>query len=369
MGNSSFQDLEKGSRTFKNTILDSQIMLKKTVLYFLIFISSPLKALDENNLSVVYEILEKKDFYELGHFQGENQVTLRWGKFGKHKGSKGSLVFVNGKSENILKYLELFYDLYLLGWSPIYTYDHRGQGFSQRSLPSEAEGFIENYAHYKKDLEVFINLTAKDKDLNKDSLFLIAHSMGATIALDYLKDSQKPIFQAAVLADPMIEIQTPVANFFQKPILVGLKGFCSVMPCKMSFPSLRTERRYKLFTNSQSRFAFSKHIEKKNPQVISQGISLRWIVESFTATKNLKQIQKTQIPFLILQAKQGQIVSKESQNFFCLKLGDCCTLTEIDGQHEIFLEKDKPRNKAIQRMLSFFSNKARFQKCKTQNNF
>jgi len=74
-------------------------MLKAIV--FFLFLSLPVRALNENDLSLLYETLERKDFYELRHFEGENKVVLSWGKFGKHKGSKGSLVFVNGKSENL----------------------------------------------------------------------------------------------------------------------------------------------------------------------------------------------------------------------------------------------------------------------------
>ena len=286
------------------------------------------------------------------------------GKVWKTQRIKRFSCFCQWKIRKSLKYLELFYDLHLLGWSPIYTYDHRGQGFSQRSLPPEAEGFIENYSHYKKDLKTFLSVVKKDKNLNKDSVFLIAFSMGATISLEYLKDSNKRMFQAAVLVDPMTDLQAPLLKISQQSHLTGLKTLCRLTDCQMFFPSLRGQKQYKLFTNSSHRFAFSKHITKQYPQAKPKGTSLRWIVESLVATKNLKQIHKIQTPLLFLQATQTQIISHASQNSLCLKLGDCCSLKRIEGQHELFLEKDIARNQTIESMLNFFSNSSLHQKCK-----
>ena len=97
-------------------------------LFFIGWISFAV-AVPETKLSVVYQLLNEKELFSIHSFTGQNNLPLKYLKFGEKKGSKGSLIFVNGMGENIVMYLELFYDLHLQGWSPIYTYDHRGRGF------------------------------------------------------------------------------------------------------------------------------------------------------------------------------------------------------------------------------------------------
>ena len=91
--------------------------------------SLPSLALKETDIAFVYELLDNKKFYQQGEFKGERNIKLRYARFGEKRGKEGALVFVSGRAENLFKYIELFYDLHLKGWSPIYTYDHRGQGF------------------------------------------------------------------------------------------------------------------------------------------------------------------------------------------------------------------------------------------------
>ena len=104
-------------------------------------------------------------------------MPLRYARFSKSRGDKGSIVFINGQDENLFKYLELFYDLFLEGYSPIYTYDHRGQGLSshfrldpkvgyadhkgrelsRHFLPHPRAGYVERFSHYSSDLRTFLN--------------------------------------------------------------------------------------------------------------------------------------------------------------------------------------------------------------------
>ena len=165
------------------------------------------RALKESDISVVYQILDKKSFYQMGEFPGEKGVKIRYARFGNQRGEKGSLVFVSGRAENLFKYIELFYDLHQEGWSPIYTYDHRGQGFSSRLTSKANRADVENYSHYRKDLKSFMNLVLKDSLVDKEKLFMIAHSMGGLIAVDYLQTYKEPEFQALVLSSPMFRIQ------------------------------------------------------------------------------------------------------------------------------------------------------------------
>lgn len=347
-------------------------------------------ALEEADLTLLYKLLKDKDFYSIGEFQGENKLTLRYAKFGKKRGKKGSLIFINGKGENILKYMELFHDFHTQGWSPIYTYDHRGQGFSQRSsfdstylpkpsvspqkiessepsLSSITASYVKDYALYRKDMETFMHLVLSDKDVDRFNLFLIAHSMGGTVLLDYLQThGNKQPLKAVALSAPMIKIESNMFFFLENATLKLLTGYCHLLPCSWRFPSLRSRFTQKTLTNSKSRYAFSEYLVKQMfPQVTSKGTSFRWVVESFEVsallmTKN--RIQRMSTPFIILQSEQERFVVNEYQNFFCEKTPYCCQIKKIQGKHEIFMEKDEPRNKAIKTVIEFFDNQASLKK-------
>ncbi len=330
------------------------------VLFWSCFVFS----LKESEILKVYELLDHQNFYQIKNFKGvpnpsrKKAVFLRYAKFGKGKGKKGSIVFVNGWAENLFKYTELFYDLHLQGFSPIYTYDHRGQGFSDRLLPHSRVGYVEDYSFYRKDLKIFIEKILKDPELNKDNLFLIAHSMGGAIVLDYLQTypAQK-YFKAVVLSSPLLKIQI-VHPIFDSLILNALKLICRFF-CSKPVPGIRAKYAERnLMTSSLARAKFSGHIEKQFPQVILDHPSYHWTLESFSVVNRLMQeerIQKIHTPLFILQAEKEVLVSNKYQDSFCHKIPKFCYIKKLSGRHEHFLETDIIRNKAIQETIIFFS--------------
>ncbi len=343
--------------------------LNWTTLTLALLWSCSVFALKESEISKVYKLLENQSFYHIKSFKGtntvkhtsrakQNTITLRYAKFGKGKGEKGSLMFINGWAENLLKYTELFYDLHLKGFSPIYTYDHRGQGFSDRLLPNPHIGYVEDYSFYRKDMKAFIEIVLKDPEINKDNLFLIAHSMGGAIALDYLQTylDQKH-FKAMVLSAPLLKIQIGYPVF--DPFILSFVKLACWFFCKKQVPGINT--RYmerKLMSGSQARIKFGIHIETKFPKAILDRPSYHWVLKSFSATKDLmqeKKILRIHIPLLILQAKKEVLVSNKYQNQFCGKLQNYCHIKRLAGRHELFLETDTIRDKAIEETIRFFS--------------
>lgn len=316
----------------------------------------------ESRLSLIYELLDKQDFYAWGAFSGEGKLNIRYAKFGSTAGQNGSLLFVNGKGENLFKYIELFYDLHRLGWSPIYSYDHRGQGFSDRVFPEGSKKVMEDYTAYRKDLETFVQIVLRDRSVSGTKLFMIAHSMGGTIALDYLRThTENQPFKAVVLSSPMIGLQSHLWGFMEDAFLAMLTGYCSLSACTGKMPSLRSERTYGTFTNSKARYMFSEHIVRERfLQARSSGTSLRWLVNSFKASRQLMETAQRddiRVPFMILQSEEELFVQNKNQDRFCSLFKRCCHLRRVPGKHEIFMEKDEIRGRAVFETASFFLTK------------
>ena len=347
----------------------------------LLFMSFSVLALKEQDLSLLYQLLEKeegkkeasekrdkpqeKKFYSMRDFRGSGGFRLKYAKFGKGRGDRGAVIFVNGKGDNIFKYMELFYDLYVLGWSPIYTYDHRGQGFSDRIQSSEEE----SYTLFRQDFGAFLRIVRGDLEVDRSRLFAIAHSMGGAIVLDYLQTySTRRDFEAVALSAPMIKIESNMWKVFEDSLLFALDGFCFVLPCEWRFPSLRNRWTQDTLTNSSARYAFSEYLtDKKFPSAQSDGTSFKWIIESFNITNRLMKedrIRQISVPFLILQAEQEYFVLNEYHNLFCEESPHCCHRQKIKGKHEIFLERDTPRAKAIKHTTRFFlDSRVHFTQC------
>ena len=334
------------------------------------FFSFSSLALEEKELSFVYSLLNNQEFYQTGTFKGEKDIPLRYAKFAKERGEKGSVVFINGLAENLFKYLELFYDLYLQGYSPIYTYDHRGQGLSNRFLENPLKGYVEDFSHYSKDLETFIqSVVLKDPEVDKNNLFGIAHSMGGAVMVNYLQthSHQKP-FKAVVLSSPLFHPQTEYSEcpeWIETMMLnIGKFYYCGIGGWRFDscLDPHSIDSSQESMTDSYERFGFflwTREFAKSTFNVPDPWVepTYHWAVEMLEATDQLMQkeeIEKITTPLLILQSEKEKLVSNEHQDQFCAVVPDFCRIRKLPGKHEHFTEADKVRNQALQETLNFF---------------
>ncbi|WP_438876507.1 alpha/beta fold hydrolase, partial [Bacillus cereus group sp. Bce039] len=65
------------------------------------------------------------------------------------------IIIVNGRIESACKYQELFYDLFHQGYD-IYSFDHRGQGLSERLIADPQMGYVEQFDDYVRDMDELI---------------------------------------------------------------------------------------------------------------------------------------------------------------------------------------------------------------------
>ena len=246
---------------------------------------------------------------------------------------------------------------------------------SDQSLPAPPATYVESYSLYKKDMGAFIRVVLEDADVDRSRLFLIAHSMGGTVALDYLQTHpEKSPFKSVALSAPMIKIKSNLFSVLEKGTLSVLTGYCSLLPCTWRIPSLRSRFTRKTLTNSESRYAFSVWLEKERfPQAASKGTSFRWVVESFKITNQLmeeKRVLRISAPLMILQSEWERFVSNEHHHSFCKMIPDCCHIKKITGKHELFMEEDKPRNKTLEEIREFFLSSEKYQKnCRNSKQF
>lgn len=266
------------------------------------------------------------------------------------------LVILPGRTEAAIKYAEVMYDLRNKGLD-FYIIDHRGQGLSPRILKDSQKGHVEYFYHYVNDLSELMENVVIPSSQNKE-IYLLAHSMGAAIAVKYMAKNPQ-IFAKATLSAPMLEINTapysePVAYIYSK-LLVLLKKGTDYAPGTGLYQSDEDTFENNTVTRSLARFELNKSLYTEDPRLLVWAPTVNWVYQSLKATKHIDQLgHQIETPILLFNAEKDQIVKKSRQIKFCHN-ARCELIVMTDSEHEILMERDEIRNKALGRITEFFN--------------
>ncbi len=335
----------------------------------LLFTASPAIAIPESNFAKLRDIIGnlQSSGYSFGSFTGVDNKKISYMKTGAEPGARGCVVLSPGQSEAAVKYIELAFDLQQQGFSPIYTIDHRGQGFSDRLLADSQKNHVAKFSDYSDDLKNLVNnIVLNDSSCRGREMFLLSHSMGGAIAAAYLEDAgAKTPFKKAVLNSPMLKILFPDGKNEDGVIReTWLACHTPFGPkCDDFVPGKGPYDPNPPFagnstTHSPERFAIKLEIYAKWPKAQVGGPTVQWVSEAANADKKMRSrenVAKIAVPVLILQAGEDSIVDNAGQNEFC-PLANDCRIEKIEGaKHEILGESDSIRDPAIAKIVDFFS--------------
>jgi lysophospholipase len=320
---------------------------------------------------------------EFSSFNGVNDKRINYALFNHNKTdintanhtNRKCLIISSGRSEGYLKYKELSFDLFNLGFN-VFLMDHRGQGISARLLENPHKGYVEDFQYYVDDFASFIEKAVKPYcNVNGETQkpYLLAHSMGSAIAARYLQDYPNNI-QAAVLSSPMFGFNSgPIPGIIAEPLVkvtnqinqivsdtpwyfFGQKDYTPKADDPTSFtdnPLMHSELRFRQFIQ----------LYQKEPKLQLGGITVKWLSESITALETLfNNIDKITIPTLVIQAGADTIVSNEAQYDFCQQLHQHYPYSCPEGKplviegayHELFFESDIYRQQALTAAVEWF---------------
>jgi len=270
--------------------------------------------------------------------------------------SETALVILGGRTEFIEKYSELIFDLRSLDIS-IYSYDHRGQGLSQRALQDGHKGHVEDFGEYVEDLNIFL------KDIVGNSyryVFVLAHSMGGAVTAAFQLKYPGHL-DGAILSAPMFGINcfplspTLAAWVAGSAIVFGFgeRYIPGGSPYRDGAPFHEN-----LFTSSKVRFKINQELIRSDPLVALGAPTNRWLKEALLVAETVvERAGELHIPILLLQSGADKVVSSRAQKLFCGRAAECQLRVIAGARHELLMERDSLRDQAIRLIIDFILEK------------
>ena len=225
------------------------------------------------------------------------------------------------------------------------------------------------------DLNTFVETVVKPA--NHKRLFLLAHSMGGAVASLYLARYPE-VFRAAVLSSPMHQPSMPgpagslctlirFTSLFwgESRYVIGKESWTDADKDKHPFDRDKND-----LTHSNARYdrmieqyRHTDHEKDGWPSPKLGGPSPKWAKEACRAgslSRSDPIINAIKTPILLLQPGDDTIVSLEAQVEFCDKVNQvgntsCKGYQVAEARHELFIESDKYRERALVTAIEFFT--------------
>lgn len=242
---------------------------------------------------------------------------------------KARMVIAHGLGEHSGRYLNVINRLVPKGIS-IFAPDFCGHGKSDGK-----RGHVLSFGDYLENLYSMFGVAVKEKKPGM-KCFLLGHSMGGLIAINYAIRRQETI-DGLIISSPSLGVAVKVPAV--KAVLG--KAMSSIWPG--------------LSLNNELDASKISHDEKvvaayKNDPLVHDRVTARWFTEFLSAMENANnQVSKIKVPFLMQIAGDDHLVNAAASKSFFEKLSSKDkTLHVYDGlYHEIFNEKEEDRKLAI----------------------
>ncbi len=260
----------------------------------------------------------------------------------------GTVLLLQGRTECIEKYYETIGDLRARGYG-VAAFDWRGQGLSDRILPDRHKGHVRDFAEYHLDIDCFLEKFVRPATELAEPYILMAHSMGAHIAVRYLHERPEP-FARAVLCSPMAYINTaPVPHFIARGIAALGKalGFSeSYTPGGKPYRRENEPFNTNLLTSDKKRYARNADMLEDNPDLALGSPTIGWLDAAFRSIEMIldpEYCEAIDTPAILFYGTQEKVSLPEYQQLLAEQMARCEEVCITDARHEILQETDEIR--------------------------
>lgn len=257
------------------------------------------------------------------YFQSHDQNRLYYQKWTPvSSGKKPVLIFVHGLNEHSGRYQNPV-DFFLKKGFSIYLFDQRGHGRSDG-----LRSYVQDFNHFMRDLDEFVAYVSS-KELGKP-LFLIGHSMGGQVVLNYIS-VYKHHLSGAIVSSPNVRVAMKIPP---------LKKTAAQALGKV-FPKLT------LANEIDPKWVCRDHQvvrEYKKDTLVSKKTTLKLLLEILRNQEKIMSLaERIQLPLFMMHAGADEITSPVgTQEFFEKVPGKNKELKIYEGfYHELFNEIGK----------------------------
>lgn len=284
-----------------------------------------------------------------GSVNGKKNIKLSY-IINNKENVKGALIIINGRIDSCLRHAEFLYDIKDIPYS-VYILDHRGIGFSERLIDDPYKGHVDSFDNYSSDLKLFMDTVVRKDDPKK--IVILGYSMGGTVSLDYLINYNHNI-DKLILCSPMLKIKTGISErvaYFIVNLLIKFNKETDYIPGGNKYDFSRV---FFNLSSSKIRYSMLQYLRDLYPMIILRAPTNRWLKETIKATRIVRrEINKIDIPVLLLQAGKEAVVDTETQNKLAEDLSNCHKIIIPGAKHDLLMEKDTMRDIAIKAILDF----------------
>lgn len=333
--------------------------------FFLLFnYSSQALALSEQNYKSDYQekIIPLLNQFQKKSFIGSHFVPIHYVKYTSNEQSSRCLIILPGRSEPLEKYAEVVYDLNngsLKNEYKFFLMDHRGQGSSGRMIEKDPldyfKGHVDQFENYSKDVKIFFDSIVNNSGCTEKNL--LAHSLGAGIAVDFIQKNPEYI-DRAFLSSPMLKIQTePYSYSIARTIVLASMAGGLGNNFAIGQKPYTGERNFEQnkFTSSKERYDMTMDIFETFPKTKLGGVTNRWLNEVMSGTWRMRfKYSELKIPLRVAHAGIEKYSDKSEMIKLCEEAPYCNRIYLETSKHEVLMDRDINRNIIFSEMEKFF---------------
>jgi lysophospholipase len=276
-----------------------------------------------------------------------DRVTLRVGRWTPQP-TRGRVLLLSGRGGFLEKYYPVLIQLLQRGLEVV-SFDWRGQGLSSRLSADPHLGYVDNFSDYIDDLDRVWSAVLRPESGHRN--YLLAHSMGAHIALRWLRERQAgaALFAHAWLTAPLAGIDT-------RPYPVPLAKLIAAIACRVGARHRYVPQgfgfdaeNYQLqglatLTSDREQIAYELACIQANPELQLGAASFGWLNAAFQSLKRLQSpgyIEQIAQPIALFLAEDEQVVDNQALHIMQRRLRHSTLVTIPAAKHDLLVEDER----------------------------
>ena len=305
----------------------------------------------ENGIARVESLLSQ--YAEEGYMTSYDGAKIAYTNY-LVKDAVGSIVIVHGFTEYRKKYTELSWYFINKGYN-VFTYDHRGHGFSDREVSGYELAHIESFDEYVFDLECFVDNIVIPRG-GKENINIFSHSMGGSVTTLYLARCGDKISRA-VLSSPMVVPYTRNCPIWVLKIVLKTDARKNGWAGKFRYAGeFREDHPFdQSHDTSYPRFKHNLEVRIAEKRYHTSSSTNRWMYEAVTVGKRMldkKNCGKVRAKMLIINSAEDVVVKRKPQEKLARRL-NCRFISIPEAKHSAFICTSPKLEKYLNTIFDF----------------